>query len=486
MQITSPINRQIVQRSIYNSANVTITGTYENSPAKMRCRFVPIREGQGTATGWQDVLFSGGTFSATVLVRGGWYSIEVEALTSYGVAEAKAAVSRFGVGEVFVIVGHSIAQGSSFSIDGTADDRVNTVPLTKVIEQTKHVTTGKLEDMEPMIFGQYGTGVSPAPFGPNQYIWSKFGEYVAVKQNVPVMIFQTAFGGTSLEHWAKSSQGIPFPLFSVNPNIRMPYINLKNTLLSYVQKTGIRALLIDHGQNDQVEKNEDINFGYYKTFVDQARTDYGHPTLAAVINRQTPYLTVDADYKGGTPPLYGIRRVQERMAASPYCFPGPDMDTGIALNERSDYSHFNLAGQAKAAILWANAITDRFLRFSEPVLLAPVPVEPLPALPGDAPTSPAPSLVDGSVPVVVATPETTPQPLPIPVRAAMFDAPVGSRVTTSSVRANYRKAGDIALIALIFFGLGLFVFFIYQSNFINHVTSKYFTGRDGRQRYIPQ
>lgn len=487
MQITTPINRQIVQRSIYNSANVSIAGTYENAPAKIRCRFVPIREGQGTATGWQDVSFSGGTFNAMVLVRGGWYSIEVEALTSYGVAEAKTQVGRFGVGEVFVVVGHSIAQGSLFTIDGTADDRVNTIPLVVPVEQTKHVRTGLLADMPPIVFGQFGTGVSPAPFGPNCYFWSKFGEYIAVKQNVPVMIFQTAFGGTSLEHWSRSSQGDPFPLFSVNPNIRMPYINLKNTLLAYVAVTGLRSLLIDHGQNDQIETDEDKIFQYYQTFVNQARADVGHLSMAAVINRQTPYLTIDAGYKGGTPPLHRIRRVQERMAASPYCFAGPDMDTGIALNERSDYSHFNELGMAKAAVLWSNALTPAFFRYSEPIILNPVPVEPLAPLPVEA--TPTPGTNNQPV-VATTTPVTVPVAAPnvVPIRTGLVDSDkaIGQVAPTSSVRANWRKAGDIALIALIFFGLGSLVFFIYQSNFINHVTSKYFTGRNGTQRNLPQ
>lgn len=371
MQFITPFSRQIIQRSNSNAAVVSFTGVYATSPSKIQVRLVPIRDGQGTATTWQYVSFSGGRFSGKITARGGWYRLEAQALTSYDVAQETAVVDRVGVGEVFVIAGHSVAQGGDTYINGAADDRVNTIPLDTPVDQTQHVKTGKLDDMPTIRFVQFGTGVRPAPFGPNCYFWSRFGELLAQRINVPVLIYQTAFGGTNLEQWANSSQGIPFPLFSVNPNIGLPYVNLKHTLQKYAVLTGLRAILIDHGQNDYRELNEEVLLTRYLTFVNQARADAMQPNLPAVINRQTPFLTVDAKYQGDAPMTH-VRRVQERMAKTPNCFAGPDYDLGLTVSDRYDYIHLNESGQAKAAKLWADALTDSFFKQSVPYLLEPV------------------------------------------------------------------------------------------------------------------
>jgi hypothetical protein len=477
MQLTTPINRQIVQRSKYNSALVTLTGTYTGTPAKIQARFVPVRDGQGTATVWQDIAFANGNFQGTVLVRGGWYKIETQALTSYNVAEATAGLERFGVGEVFIIAGHSVAQGNVDSIDGTSDDRVNTVPLTTTIEQTQHVKTGLLADMPTFQFAQFGTGVRPAPFGPNNYFWSKFGELVAQKENVPVLILQTAFGGTSLEHWARSSQGEAFSLFNVNPNAGLPYVNLKHTLQAYVPKTGLRAVLFDLGQNDTGEPNGELLYQRYMTVLGQMRTDAGKPNLTAMITRQTPYLTVDAGYTGNLPAQTYIRTMQDKVAATANCVPGPDYDTGLIVSDRFDYIHLSLAGQSKAAALWAGKMTPQFFRNADPILLNPVPVEALPDLPAESTSTPVTTLptkdfdLNTGIGLGLTTTPTT-----------GVDADVDDTGATSPSRATAQRIANLALIGLIFLGLGSLFFYLYQTNFFNNVVSRVFQKRSITER----
>jgi hypothetical protein len=477
MQLTSPVNRQIVQRSKYNSALVTLTGTYTGTPAKIQARFIPVRDGQGTATGWQDIAFANGSFQGNVLVRGGWYKIETQALTSYNVAEATASLTRFGVGEVFIIAGHSVAQGNENSIDGTSDDRVNTIPLATGVEQTQHVKTGLLADMPAFQFAQYGTGVRPAPFGPNNYFWSKFGELVAQKENVPVLIFQTAFGGTSLEHWARSSQGEPFALFNVNPNIGLPYVNLKHTLQAYVPKTGLRAVLFDMGQNDTGEPNGDLLYQRYMTVLGQMRTDAGKPNLTAMITRQTPYLTIDSGYKGGLPPQTYIRTMQEKVAASANCVPGPDYDTGLVVADRFDYIHLSEAGETKAASLWAAKMTPQFFRNADPILLNPVPTETLPDLPAESTSTPVTSIptkdfdLNAGIGLGLTTTPTT-----------GVDEDTDDTAGTSSSRATAQTIANLALIGFIFLCLGGLFFYLYQSNFFNNVIFKVFQKRSTAER----
>ena len=73
-----------------------------------------------------------------------------------------------------------------------------------------------------------------------------------------------------------------------------------------------------------------------------------------MVNRQTPFLR-DSQ----------VRAAQERILASPQTFAGPDYDT-LAPEDRPDGIHLSLAGQSKAARLWADALDERFYRDAKP------------------------------------------------------------------------------------------------------------------------
>lgn len=214
--------------------------------------------------------------------------------------------------------------------------------------------TGDPQHLPAPGFAPYASGVQPSPFGEGAYFWARFAELLAKRENIPVLIYNAAFGGTSLEHWSKSAQGIFFEHTFVRAKIRMPYINLRNVLTKYAPLTGLRAILADQGQNDWPEKDENKVFGYYETWVKQARADLAHPELAIVVNRQTPFLRDQA-----------IRKAQERMIASPHCFPGPDYDR-LAPEDRPDAIHLGLSGEAKAAEMWAAALDRNFFERSVP------------------------------------------------------------------------------------------------------------------------
>ncbi|MVM34974.1 hypothetical protein GO755_33410 [Spirosoma sp. HMF4905] len=462
MLFLTPLNRQVIQRNNSNAAVVAISGSYTSTPTpvKIHCRLVPIKDGQGVATDWQDMTFSAGKFSGKMTARGGWYRLEAEALNSIGVAQEVGTVDHLGIGEVFVIAGHSVAAGGVSYINGASDDRVITIPMEIGYEDSPRAKTGSLADMPTTKFVQFGTGISPAPFGYNCYFWSRFGELVAQRLNVPVLIYQTAFGGTNLEHWAKSSQGEEFALFSVPPSFHMPYINLKHVIQKYVPVTGLRAVLIDHGQNDYRELDEDLLLNRYLIWVNQARTDIGQATLAAVINRQTPFLTVDSNYQGD-PPMRHIRRVQEKMAATPNCFVGPDYDTGLAVTDRYDNIHLSDSGQTKAAKLWADALTNSFFLASDPHLTEAVttPIDPtrvVTDLPLAVVTST--STLDPVTPVVEALPVTTNMPT-TPATSST------GGILSASVLPDLSQLSNYALLGLAVLAVGFTAFLLHQ--FVN-------------------
>ena len=174
-------------------------------------------------------------------------------------------VERVGVGEVFVVVGHSVAHGGDINLPGAQDDRVNTIALPPGDTESKwhYKFTGDPRFLPEAVGTHFGSNVQPAPAGNGTYFWAAFAERVAREQNVPVLLLNAAFGGTSLEHWAKSARGEPFEHSFVFSSIRMPYIRLKHALTRYCAVTGLRAILADQGQNDWPEKDEAKLFANY-------------------------------------------------------------------------------------------------------------------------------------------------------------------------------------------------------------------------------
>lgn len=355
--ISTPTTRIVYQRDDQNQAIIPIKGFCSLDPKQIEARLIAREASQGISTKWTliDSNFTNGYFAGSMAVKAGWYDLEVRAMKDATVLESFK-VERIGVGEVFVAVGHSVAQGGDINIEGAEDDRVSTVSLdedTPAFDTYKK--TGDLKYLPDPVFSKASTGVKPAPFAHGSYFWSKFADLVAKKQNVPVLIYNAAFGGTSLEHWAKSAKGEQFEHGFVKSAIRMPYINLHNTLKKYIPLTGIRAVLADQAANDWKEPNEELVFENYKIWVKQAREDLGYPDLAIVVNRQS---SIEPSV---------IRRVQDRMVPQPNCFPGPDYDK-LAKEDRYDGTHLSESGCHVAAQMWADALTEEFFKSSKPWL----------------------------------------------------------------------------------------------------------------------
>lgn len=363
MNITSPYNNLVTQRSRQNRAAIVATGTAtDGATTSVRVRLVPINGGM--ATGWQSASLTAGVFSAKLVAQGGWYRLDAEGLSAAGTVVESATVARVGVGEVFLVTGHSVQEGdSTYTLTGADDERVVAVPFT--FNQSAFSNSGLATDL-PLTFGPYASGVKPGPTGGTTHFWGKFGQALTARLGVPVLILNAAIGGTTLDHWAATAQGAARPLFSFNPALRFPYTAIKASLLRYVLPlTGCRAVLVDLGQNDTAELSEDVLFARYNTLLGQIRADAGFATLPVVINRQTPDFTrPGADIK-----TY-IRNAQQRtVAANPANRPGPDYDAALTTADRYDYIHLNVAGQTKAAALWAGIVTDSFLLTTTPLVV---------------------------------------------------------------------------------------------------------------------
>jgi hypothetical protein len=353
LALTAPAPGIVYQQDVHGRAAVPVAGHGAGAGAAIEARFTALRGGRGH--GWRRVARAdaGGAFTGRVPLAAGWYRAEFRAHTAGG-PSAPAEVPRVGVGEVFLIAGHYVAQGGDINLPGSRDERVVTIPLPPA-GQRRYERTGAPADLPPLAGAPFTDAVAPAPFGHGPYFWARFGELLAARRDVPVLLLNAAFGGTSLEHWAKSVRREGFGHGFVRADLRMPYRNVENALHRYLRATGLRALLADQGQNDWPEPDAARIAANYRTWLEAARADAAWPDLAAVVNRQTPGLRHHA-----------VRAAQERVLREvPACFAGPDYDR-LAPADRYDGIHLSAAGAARAAALWADALDAAFWQRSRP------------------------------------------------------------------------------------------------------------------------
>jgi xylan 1,4-beta-xylosidase len=353
MVVLQPANRLVFQRDRSGKAVIPLRGWTKFPGARIEARWVQEED----AEAWEVVTAAeaDGTFQGQLKGRAGWHALEVRARIADAIV-ATNRVERVGVGEVFIVAGHSVAQGGDVNLPGADDERVMAIAMDPDLRPF-YERTGDPAFLPRLEGHPFHSDIKPAPFGHGTYFWARFGELIARRENVPVLILNAAFGGTSLEHWAKSARGEDFAHGFVRSAIGMPYVNLRNALSRYASVTGVRAVLSDHGQNDAGQEDADVVLENYRAWVEQARRDSGHPTLAVVVNRQTPYSDRVA-----------IREAQERMIReTPHCFPGPDYDH-LTAEDRPDRIHLSPSGAEKAARMWADALDSRFFQRSVPSL----------------------------------------------------------------------------------------------------------------------
>ena len=355
LSITSPANRLVFQRDQAGMAVIPVAGSCAWPGAMVEARIVDAASSQAGDWTRLDTVRPDFSYRGKLTAAAGWYTLEVRARGEGN--SAAATVERVGIGEVFVVVGHSVAHGGQINLPGAEDDRVSTIalPAGDMESQRQYKLTGDARFLPEIVGSHFDANVQPAPAGNGTYFWAAFAERLARAQNVPVLLLNAAFGGTSLEHWAKSARGEPFAHPFVISSIRMPYIRLQHALTRYCAVTGLRAILADQGQNDWPEKDEGKIIANYQAWIEQARKDTGFPGLAVVVNRQSP------------PDGFGqVRRVQERMIKEyPHCFPGADYDT-LDKEDTVDRIHLNKSGAKKAARLWAEALNADFFKAAMP------------------------------------------------------------------------------------------------------------------------
>ncbi|MCY7351034.1 MAG: T9SS type A sorting domain-containing protein [Cytophagaceae bacterium] len=376
LQISYPTNRMVLQRGLDNTCNFLIAGTYNQFLDRVEARLVPKLPGQGEQTDWMLIQINprGGVFSGQITGKGGWYSLEVRGLLHGETVGNPTNLDRMGIGEVFLIMGHSNASGGEVYSPSraAADDRVTSINMNNNPAKAPYISTADVHYLQGLEFSQLCQNCGMAPFTGVPWLWSQLGDMLVQKLNVPVLFYNSGFGGTNMEQNYKAAAGIEFTHGLYNPKTGLPYANTKNTLNRWVPSTGLRAVLLLHGENDRFDERgnpflatSDNLAAYYKYVIEQSRRDALNPNLV--------WMVANSSYVGEPAPNV-IEGQNKAIASTPLVYRGPFLDQVQGLENRIDGIHYTSSGQTKVAQLWNEALSASFFQSASPQLPVTPPV----------------------------------------------------------------------------------------------------------------
>jgi len=372
IKITYPSSRAIFQRDQANTTTIYIAGTYSQPISRVEARVVKMAAGQGIDTDWTVVQDNpqGGVFQGPLRLSGGWYQLQVRAWQGSTLV-GQDNVQRVGVGEVFIITGQSNAQGfQQQGANGASDDRVNCITY-------DNTTANSLSDPPAPTFRQLGADALIGPRGQSAWCWGMLGDLLAKEYNVPVLFINTAWAGTSIRNWVESANGqITKNIFRIgypdeNLPTGMPYGNLLVALRYFSSLQGLRAVLWQQGETDNIPLNipqqEYANAMQYlvnKTRADTrrypawmlARSSYNlGKTNANIINAQNQVINTFNNNVYAGPPTDNIQ------------IPRYDQQNG------DGGVHFGGDGLRLYANAWYASMTPQFFAGAIPLLPLPSP-----------------------------------------------------------------------------------------------------------------
>lgn len=256
LKITYPASRAIFQRENDNTSTIYLSGSIYQSTDSVQARVQAEETGQGLSSDWITIQRNpqGGIFQGGLKAKGGWYRLEVQSFAG-GKVIGNDVVRKIGIGEVFIITGQSNAQGfQNYGAVGAADDRVNCVTY-------DNSTANSLNDPPAPAFQQLSATSLIGPRGQSAWCWGVLGDLLVKQYNVPVLFINTAWAGTTIKNWSESAAGqITKNIFAIgtpdeNFPVGMPYANLVIALRYYCSLQGLRAVLWQQGETDNVPLN---------------------------------------------------------------------------------------------------------------------------------------------------------------------------------------------------------------------------------------
>lgn len=324
LSISAPLELQVCQRNDRNQADVVVAGVVKPAVDLIEAK-ADLAEGikVGEAVGWTTIAerkdINNGKFSGQLpLKAGGWYVITVRGRIGKDVVAA-AAVSKLGVGEVFVTAGQSNSASFGRPRQVAKDDRV-------VFFNGK----GFIPAKDP-IPGGCGRDGSP---------WPILGDLIAGSQQIPVCFRGATPTWTEVKNWM--------------PGVQHKHWKLYNTLVARVgefPKGGVRAVLWHQGESDSLAKTPAATYrDRLKTIIESLNKDAGY---------HIPWFVAQASFhtKSAEPEEREVAKGQQLLWQQDIAKRGPNTDE-LGPEYRSDKVHFNQRGLTAHAERWFKALAD--------------------------------------------------------------------------------------------------------------------------------
>lgn len=357
--VNLPLSRSVFQRDNNNTSSIYISGIYEDVIEKIEARLIPVIVGQGIATDWATVTDKpqNGSFVGSIKGTGGWYQLQVRAWKN-GAVVSQSTVEKVGIGEVFLIAGQSNAEGKrNFGEKASVDDRVNCFDYQKI---------DFLDEIPPFqSFSHIERTSSIAPRGQGTWCWGELGDLLAKRLNVPIMFFNAAYEGTSIENWYSSSIGVStkHPFFQFTFPNQTPYSYLRISLQYYISQLGLRSVLWEQGEAESdLKTTQEYYATALKRVIDKSRLESGKK-ISWMISRSSLFKTNQ---------IYPTVINAQNSVINPadYIFEGPYTDS--IQSPRPEGVHFTDSGISDLAKAWDAKLNTRFFSQSIPFLSSPI------------------------------------------------------------------------------------------------------------------
>jgi hypothetical protein len=363
--ISSPIAKQVFQRDNSGQTTLTISGRNTNTSEAVNITISEVgKTGVVLETKAVNVLNvapsdTSDTFTASVLLKTGWYNCEI----------ASSSDSRritFGVGEVFVVTGHSFAEGLGSTF--VTDERV-------IIQSNiKGATVNPTNFTEnPVYQSVKDYAVTDDVYSRTRGIWGQMADNLVKTLDCPILLYHASWGGTSVKQWSEASRGLVAKDYAgynaADDGKGYPFAKLKNILQKLVPKTGVRAVLMMFGENDTASSQSEIE-QYYKDVISASRS----------IQADIPFVLSLSTWDKNLEP-HVIQAQKSVISSVSKVYEGADITTigfdgRIKQFEPNKDWHLNQTGDKQAAELWANSLVK--LINEKPVLgIFPVSIKPI-------------------------------------------------------------------------------------------------------------
>lgn len=282
----------------------------------------------------------------------------------------------FSVGIVIVVTGHSLAQSNGEQ--HATDDRVRiytdyTARLESAWKDIAKYSGGSYRNPNDIYAAAVATNSNGLYDNFQVGPWARMAQLIAVRDDVTVAIINTAMGGSSVEMWADEAMERPFKhsfaqsVVGVEDynlyNSGIPFSHFQNVLKTFGKRTGVTAVIVQHGEND-MGKNPSHLGKFYQEFIAKAREGSGMAKLPFVIAKsawllnsspETTQNSIDNTLAG----------VDEALRITNYTYFG--IDTHLLPqslrgqpNNAGD-GHWNPEGSKEVGRMWAEKLTPAFL-----------------------------------------------------------------------------------------------------------------------------